>query len=67
MWLASDRNNDKQVEEMRTSNVEWAEKVRTRVIDRRDDWQALTLRLRKKLKYQLLAGNLYTITCIVRV
>ena len=54
IWLALDRTNDKQVEEMRVTTVSWAEKIRTGTIDRRDAWQALTLAVMKKLEYPLL-------------
>ena len=64
VWLAPDGNNDKQIEEMRASNVMWAEKVRTGVIDRRDAWQALTLTVMKKLEYPLIALTLTEKDCI---
>ena len=63
VWFAPDGNNTKQVEEMRASNIVWAEKVRTGVIDRRDAWQALTLTVMKKLEYPLLALTLTKEEC----
>ena len=49
VWLAPDGNNRKQVEVMRAATVQWAEKVRTGCIDRRDAWLALTMSIMKKL------------------
>ena len=63
VWLAPDGNNTKQVEEMRRTTVEWAEKVRTGAIDRKDVWQALTLTIMKKLEYPLLALTLTEDEC----
>ena len=63
VWLAPDGNNDKQIEEMKASNVIWAIKVRTGVIDRRDAWQALTLTVMKKLEYPRVALTLARRLC----
>ena len=63
VWLAPDGNNDKQIDEIKASNVIWAEKVRTGVIDRRDAWQALTLTVMKKLEYPLVALTLTEEDC----
>ena len=63
VWLAPDGNNKKQVEEMRKQTVEWAEKVRTGAIDRRDAWQALNSTILKKLEYPLVALTLSKAQC----
>ena len=63
VWLAPDGNNEKQVSEIRKTTVQWAEKVRTGCIDRRDAWQALTLTVMKKLEYPLQALTLTEKEC----
>ena len=47
VWLAHDRKNKNEIEEMRKQTVVWAEKVRTGAFDRRCIWQAITLTIMK--------------------
>ena len=63
VWLAPDGNNVKQVEEMRRKSIEWGEKIRTGMVDKRDAWLAMKSTIMKTLEYPLLALTLSENEC----
>ena len=58
-WLVLDNNNRKQVKDTRKQIVAWEEKLRTGVVDRRDEWQALTLTIMKQMEVPIDGINTY--------